>query len=184
LDSSLFTHTPARGARVSATEYRAAIAKYDDFLRASDLAQAGDLLRYFGSDFFHDGLIRRPRFGVGSRSFSFEAECAYVDAGDPDDNRRPYPRFHVRFDGVVGLDWRRVGPSNQRIYIHSEIDGRLDLVEQAHAQFGGAFHSLAIDAYGESLVLVFRSVSVTPRDSQRWSEILADPSMRVLGLFE
>ena len=36
---------------------QAAMASYYDFLRSADLSDAGDLLAYFGLDFFHDAAV-------------------------------------------------------------------------------------------------------------------------------
>ena len=179
---SLFKRLPDSDGPLGTSERRALYDAYYESLSSVDYSGSGDLLRYFARDFFHDSPMTHVRFESGAQSFGFCAASLNVEVGEHK-CLSPGPEFDVLFERVVGLDWR-CDAKNQRIYIESEIDGRPDLIAEAQGEHGGRFHSIAINAYRESIELVFGSVRVSPLDPARWCEIEADPGLHVLGLFE
>jgi len=154
---------------------------YEAFLRASDHSSSGDLLRFFGRQFFHDGSIRRLRFGASSRTVRFRIQSEWV--ARPDGRSvRPAPEFDIVFEGVIGFEWSGWRIEN-RWFIQAEIDSLADRLATAEAECGGRFHSIVIDSLTDTLSIVFRSVAVTPVDHAYWESLLRNPEMRV-PLFE
>lgn len=177
-----FTRALNPSAELNATESRAANDAYADFLRESDQSTSGDLLRYFGRDFFHDGSMSAVVVDADTASFSFRTKCENVQRPDRM-SVQPAPQFDVRFENVVEFAWAS-GRPGQRIFVGAEIDGLPDSISDAEARHSTKFHSLVIDAYGESFQVVFTAVRVNPTDPVSWTSILADPELQVLGLFE
>ncbi|MHB8869065.1 MAG: hypothetical protein ACYC6T_02075 [Thermoleophilia bacterium] len=161
----------------SEAEVAAAQAAYDAFLESRDFSGAGDLLPFFGGDFFHDSSLDLQVHG-SDMAVSFQANT-WVDAGDDHYSLL----FDVRFEDVAWMSIEAVIGSYGE-YVFAEIDALEDRIGEAEQRFGPSFHSLTIETgWGAWVCLVFRSVRVTPVDSMKWLRVLRDPQAELFALY-
>jgi hypothetical protein len=149
-------------------------ADYREYLGSLDLSRAGDLLPFFGGQFFHDAGIRALRLSRRGRDLvaRMEAWPFYTDMGDglPDSIA-----FDARFCDIAGFEVHRDNASTGITeFRYAEIDGLTDRIDAAAAALGGEFHSLTVECDEGWILVVFRSVQVVPRNRELWTRVLQD----------
>lgn len=168
------------GDEPSVQDYRDAQTAYHAHLTSRDLTRAGDLLLYFGYDFFHDAGIEAIALANDGRDIHIDLQ-AWIDQDDTDDDD-DLPGsvdFQVRFHDVVWTELaRRAGELGFREFLYSEIDGLATRIDAAVEEHEGEFHSLAIECVEGWIGLVFRSVSVVPVDPILWTRMLREPRVK------
>jgi len=163
-------------------DYLDAQAAYHAHLQSRDLTRAGDLLLYFGYDFFHDAGINAIALANDGRDIHIDL-TAWIDQDDSDDSdEEDLPGsvdFQVRFHDVAWTELaRRAGALGFSEFLYSEIDGLGARIDEAVREHEGEFHSLAIECVEGWIGLVFRSASVVPADPILWTRMLRDPRAR------
>lgn len=171
-----------------APDFEAREARYRTHLRALDLRPDGDLLRYFGFDFFHDGTISRIAISEDAQSLSFKVEGPNVWDGA---RYLPPLGFTCHFQDLVQfhlsalkldrhndpLDLRERGVS----FMYAEVDSLTEEIEQVRKRYKRPFHSLIIETRPmcRDLALIFGEVSVQADEPLAFERLLKDPSYRM-----
>ncbi len=160
---------------------------YRQSLASRDLSGAGDLLLYFGLDFFCDGG------GLGAIEILNEGSDVHIKAtrkvvvpADSDFDIRIIV-LELRFEDAVWFTLER-GPGNSDLgsFLDSEIDGQTERITEAEKHQGGEFHSLTMRFSGGWIAMVFRRLYVVPDDPILWARELRDPEsdLELFGLPE
>lgn len=157
-----------------------AMPAYQEFLRSRDFSTAGDLLPYFGLDFFHDSPLEDIRMDGHERTFSFHASTFVLR-----DDKWIEVEFTVTFNDVAWLDVAVThAGSNFYDYLYAEIDGLDAQISEARERLEGDYHSLTIQTgHAGWIRLVFGSVEVDAVDRVRWLGLLRDPNVEIPSLF-
>lgn len=160
---------------------------YRQSLASRDLCGAGDLLLYFGLDFFNDGgaLGSMEVLNDGSEVHFKATRRVAVPSEAGFDIRIAV--LELRFEDAVWFTLER-GPGNPdlRGFLDSEIDGQTERITEAEQHHGGEFHSLTMRFSGGWIVMVFRRLHVVPDDPILWAREIRDPEseLELFGLVE
>jgi len=154
----------------------AALRAYNEYVESLDLSNAGDLLLYFGYDFFHDGDIRSLALANQGQDLHLDL-TAWIETTDDDAGLPDEVNFQARFIDVVWFEVCRESGHESGIseFLYSEIDGMTARIAEASETNGSTFHSLLIECDEGWISLVFRTVSVVPDDAVLWARVLRSP---------
>jgi len=170
ISGTLTEDTPEAECRV-----RGVFADYREHLASLDLSRAGDLLPFFGGQFFHDAGIEALGLSRAGRDLTVRMKAwpFYADIGD---DLPASIVFGVCFRDVADFDVHRdVADAGITEFRYAEIDGLTDRIDAAADAFGGEFHSLTVECDAGWILVVFRSVQVVPSDPVLWARMLDDP---------
>ena len=157
--------------------------KYQDHLKEKNMS--GDLLKYFGQGFFHDGSISEIRFENGMNDLSFEIDCPNIrllTGPGAEDYEYQDLTFTCKFEGVAdfGVETRKIDQWNDPLseeeskatFIDCELDTLLNEIEDSEKSNGGQFHSILIEtSTGHRMIkIVFKEAAVIPRDVEKFEK--------------
>jgi hypothetical protein len=174
-----FSNRPAAWGEVDDdTAWAAGMKAYHALLAAKDLTAAGDLLAYFGYDFFHDSGIELT---LDDREASVRLKMtAYVDVHDDGKRSEVEVPFVVE---LLAVDWLSVEHERPNMGLQSfgyaEIDGLPDRIAAANTAHGGEYHSLVIQCSAGWASFVFQSARVAAVDPVLWLSTMRNPNARL-----
>jgi hypothetical protein len=168
-----FRMLPNRGIEDSA-EIRERRSLYEEFLANREFDSNPDLYRFFGRDFFHDGVIDQLAFdgrAGAPLTLRIVADLPVLRSAEARDRvgHSAHAWFRCRFNSLHLFSFVMqpvpTGPQQPVQFIMSEIDTLEDEIRHWSDTLDRPVHSLLVetDPYG-SIALVFDTVVVEPEE--------------------
>lgn len=176
-------------------EYLKGEKAYEDHLLArKPKLDRGDLWRFFGWDFFHDGLIESISMPKEYRGLEIRINGPNIEVhGAGDEFRFINVGFTLRFQCVdfFQINTDEADRTDLITYLDAEVDTLADLMAAARKRWYEQnpdyesdklpeFHSLLIMTLQSlSIAIVFQSLSVDPDEPMAFEMMLRDPNFKV-----
>jgi hypothetical protein len=170
-------------------DYEAKDQRYREHLRSLDLKPSSDLLKFFGWDFFHDGLISDFKLADDGQSLSVRFQAANIRKREEGGNRYLDPiGFTCEFTGLAHfhISASRLNRHNDPLdprerdiqFMYAEVDTLTAELKQLERQYKVPSHSLIIETapYRRGITLVFRQMEVMPDEPLAFEALMRDPS--------
>jgi hypothetical protein len=157
-----------------------AMRAYQTYLSTLDLSSAGDLLLYFGLDFFHDAMIEDIHLDHNKRDITIQLRQWIEGEFSPEEKLPEEMVFSITF---IDVAWFLIQPEvderGLQQFLYAEIDGLDEQRSAIGIKNGKDVHSLTIKCDAGWIALVFRAVRVTSEDPITWTRILRHPKAKL-----